>query len=137
MGPQHPASEREDCNDADCHNSIVQGLASNGVCGWEAENDRDESDPAHGNESYRTGEQSEVKGPFSSAEVPGVDKANQNWDSVGDVETDCCNGGGGCEGNGASEGGEGEAEGEKGSEPYGADGRLELVVDFVEEMGLL
>lgn len=62
-----------------------------------------------------------------------VNEPDEDGNAIGDVKSDCSNGGGSGEGDGGAEGWEGEAEGEGCCEPDGADGGAEAVVDLVEE----
>lgn len=98
MGPRHPSCERKDSNNTDRHNSVVQSLARDRIGSWEAENDGDEADPTNGDQRYGAGEHAQVERPFSGVEFAEIDEADEDGDPVGDVEADCCDGCGGCEG---------------------------------------
>lgn len=136
MGPKEPTPQTEHGNNPDSNNRIIQRLRRNRIRRRETENNGDEPDPRHGDESYGLGELAEIKRPFAGPKGGGVDEPNKNGDAVGYVEPDCCDGGCRCEGDGGAEGGEREAEAEKGGEPDGADGGTEAVVYFVEEVRL-
>lgn len=62
------------------------------------------------------------------------DQPDQNGEAVADVQSDCRDGGGGCEGDAGAEGGQGETEGEEGREPDCVDG-CPVFVHAAEEGG--
>jgi hypothetical protein len=137
MSPQHPARQGENSNNPHGNNSVIQRLAAYRIQSRQAENDTDEANPSHRNKSNGSGKHAQVERPLSRVELAGIDKPDEDRDSVRDIEPDCCDTGCGSKGDRTSEGGQRKTEGEEGGEPNGADRGAELVVDFVEEVWLL
>jgi len=136
MRPKDPTPQTENRNNAHRHNCIIQCLTRNRIRRRQTKDNRDETNPSHGDESNRTTRETEIEGSFSCVEFSEIDEPDEDGYSVGDVQADSGDGGCGCEGDGGTEGGEGEAESEEGGEPDGADGGAEAVVYFVEEVWL-
>jgi hypothetical protein len=127
------ASQRPNANNAHRDNRVIERLGIHRIAGREAENDRDEADPAAAHEGDGAAENAEVEGAFLGGEFAVVDEPDEDWEAVGDVQADGGDGGCGCEGDTGAEGGDGEEEGEECGEPDGADGGAEACIYGVEE----
>lgn len=130
--PQEPRPEGEKTHDAERDGSVVEGGATDGVLGRQAEDDGDEDDPADGDDGDRDGEGLEGEG--STLEVARKDEGHGYGDAVGDIETNGGNGCGAAKSDVGAEGWEGEEEGAGGPEEDGTDGRVESAIDDMQTM---
>lgn len=131
--PEEPGAKGPGRHDAHGYGGVVERLVGDGVGRGQAEDDADEADPEHGHDGHRLGQGSEPE--RTAPEVGWVEEPNEDGDAVGNVQADGGDGGCGREGHRRAERGKSEAEGERGGEPDGANGRLEPGVDIVEKGG--
>lgn len=133
LGPKEPRAQTPEADDTDADGGVVERLRVDGVELRQAEDDGDESDPQHSDERHGAGEGAEVEG---SADKAGwIDKANEDGETVGNVQADGGDRGRGREGNGRTDGGDGKEERQRGRKPDGPDRRMEAVVHMIEELG--
>jgi hypothetical protein len=79
-GGNDPKRSRVQHNYTDSDNCVVERLRIDRGCLGKDKDDRDKAYPQHGNDCYRIGESSEVKGP--SHEVLAIPESKGDWDSV-------------------------------------------------------
>lgn len=107
------------------------------ACHWirsrETENDTDETDPKDCDERDPARRETEVK--RSLFEVAGVEQPDEDGEAVRNVETNRGYGSSGRESDRRPQGGDSEQERQEDREPNSPDGRLETIVDLVEEFG--
>ena len=134
MCPQNPRRQAEDRDNAYSDDGIVDSLRGHRVRCWQAEDNRNESNPAHSDQGYDSAHETQVERPF--LECFGVNESKEDRDAVGYVKSYRSDGGSCCESDARTERGQRETEGEEGCEPDSANGGAEAIVDFVEEVWL-
>jgi hypothetical protein len=76
MGPDDPRADRKDGNDANSNDGVVEGLGTDGVDGWEAEDDGDEADPGNADEGNGARRKAEVEGALYGSKGAVVDECD-------------------------------------------------------------
>lgn len=136
MRPQHPAQDGPDPDDAHSDNCVIESLRGDRVRSGQAEDDGDGANKRARRGCDRTRAHPQIEGPFDGDEVLVPDYADQDRESVRDIQADGCDRSGRRERYRRAERRQRQDEGECCSQPDGADRRLEAVINFVEEVRL-
>jgi len=97
---QIPRPKRPHRHNPHSNRGIIQRLTRNRIHIRQTEDYRDEPDPQTRDQRHWSREDAEIEGALFEILVP--DKADQDWQAIGDVEGDGGDAGGGCEGYGGA-----------------------------------